>query len=57
MDINTLKKLLESVASGNVTVDEAVTNLKHLPYENLSYARVDHHRSLRKGFPEVIFGQ
>ncbi len=57
MDINTLKKLLESVASGNVTVDEAVINLKHLPYENLSYACVDHHRSLRKGFPEVIFGQ
>ena len=57
MDANTLRQLLESVASGRVTPDEAVTKLKRLPFEDLTYARVDHHRSLRKGFPEVIFGQ
>lgn len=57
MDALTLKQLLESVASGRVTIDEAVTRLKRLPFEDLTYARVDHHRPLRKGFPEVIFGQ
>ena len=57
MDAGTLKQFLESVASGRVTVDEAVTRLKRLPFEDLRYARVDHHRPLRKGFPEVIFGQ
>jgi NCAIR mutase (PurE)-related protein len=57
MDALTLKQLLESVASGRVTVDEAVTRLKRLPFEDLTYAQVDHHRPLRKGFPEVIFGQ
>ena len=57
MDANALKQLLQSIASGRVTVDEAVTRLKRLPFEDLTYARVDHHRSLRKGFPEVIFGE
>ena len=57
MDAGTLKQLLESVASGRVTVGEAVARLKRLPFEDLTYARVDHHRPLRKGFPEVIFGQ
>lgn len=57
MDVPALKTLLESVASGEVAVEEAVDLLKRLPYENLSYAHVDHHRPLRKGFPEVIFGE
>lgn len=57
MDPDGLKKLLESVAAGSVAVEEAMGRLKQLPYENLTYARVDHHRSLRKGFPEVVFGQ
>ncbi len=57
MDIESLKKLLHSVVSGEVSVDEALQNLKHLPYENIDFAQIDHHRSLRKGFPEVIFGQ
>ena len=38
-------------------MDEVVSHLRQLPYEDLEFARVDHHRSLRKGFPEVIFGQ
>ncbi|RLB81608.1 MAG: nickel pincer cofactor biosynthesis protein LarB [Deltaproteobacteria bacterium] len=57
MDVNALRQLLESLASGRMTVDEVVSRLKRLPFEDLAYARVDHHRSLRKGFPEVIFGE
>lgn len=57
MDVKTLRELLKSVASGCLSVDEAVSKLERLPFEDLAYARVDHHRSLRKGFPEVIFGQ
>ncbi len=57
MDASRLKDLLKSIASGRVTVDEAVSRLRRLPFEDLRYACVDHHRSLRKGFPEVIFGE
>ncbi|MFH1675115.1 MAG: nickel pincer cofactor biosynthesis protein LarB [Pseudomonadota bacterium] len=57
MDIKKLKQLLDSVHSSQVSVDEALAQLKDLPYQDISYARVDHHRSLRNGFPEVIFGQ
>ncbi|MBW2107071.1 MAG: nickel pincer cofactor biosynthesis protein LarB [Deltaproteobacteria bacterium] len=57
MDANALKQLLGSVAAGRTSVDDAVLRLKRLPFEGLQYAHVDHHRSLRKGFPEVIFGQ
>jgi len=47
--------LLEQVKGGQVEVDEAMDRLRHLPFEDLGFARVDHHRQLRKGFPEVIF--
>jgi hypothetical protein len=57
MDVKTLREILESVAAGRTTVNEALGRLKHLPFEDLAYACVDHHRSLRKGFPEVIFGE
>ena len=57
MDASRLKELLKSVASGRVRVEEAVAQLKRLPFEDLTYAQVDHHRSLRKGFPEVVFGE
>lgn len=57
MDIKKLKKILESVHSGRISIDDAMGRLKDLPYQDISYARVDHHRSLRNGFPEVIFGQ
>ena len=57
MDAETLKKLLESVAAGDTPVDLAADRLSKLPFEDIEYAHVDHHRSLRKGFPEVIFGQ
>jgi pyridinium-3,5-biscarboxylic acid mononucleotide synthase len=52
-----LRKLLDSVAAGRVSIDAAMAALRELPFENIGFARVDHHRALRVGFPEVIFGQ
>ena len=46
---------MEQVKGGQVEIDEAMDRLRHLPFEDLGFARVDHHRQLRKGFPEVIF--
>ena len=57
MDENTLKALLKDVSSGRVSTSDALKKLKHLPFENLSFARVDHHRQLRQGIPEVIFAE
>jgi pyridinium-3,5-biscarboxylic acid mononucleotide synthase len=57
MNLNSLDKILTSVASGKTTVDDAIVSLKYLSFEDIEYAHIDHHRSLRKGFPEVIFGQ
>ncbi len=50
-----LRELLEEVASGDVDIDRAMGRLEGLPFEDLGFAHVDHHRALRKGFPEVIF--
>jgi len=47
--------LLEQVKAGEVNVDQAVEKLRHLPFEDLGFACLDHHRQLRRGFPEVIF--
>jgi NCAIR mutase (PurE)-related protein len=52
-----LRDLLARVARGDLSVDTALEHVKHLPFEDLGFARVDHHRGLRIGFPEVIFGQ
>ena len=57
MNPESLRKLLQSVKTGQTSVDEAVERLKVLPYEDLGFARLDHHRHLRQGFPEVIFCQ
>ena len=57
MDQERLTELLRGVREGKVEVDEALARLRHLPFEDLGYARVDHHRAMRQGFPEVIFGQ
>jgi hypothetical protein len=57
MDQEQLKKLLEEVKGGAVDVDTALTRLRHMPFEDLGFAKVDHHRALRHGMPEVIFGQ
>ncbi len=55
MDNDKLKEILDSVRNKSMAVEEAIRTLKHLPYENISFARVDHHRNLRQGVPEVIF--
>jgi NCAIR mutase (PurE)-related protein len=57
MDSNRLVQLLEKVRQGNLDVSRAVADLRHLPFEDLGFAKVDHHRALRQGFPEVIMGQ
>jgi NCAIR mutase (PurE)-related protein len=57
MDSKSLHQLLSDVASGKKSVDQAASILRYIAYEDIEYAHIDHHRSLRKGFPEVIFGQ
>ena len=56
VDANRLKTLLEQVRTGEVTPDAALDQIKTLPFEDLGFAKVDHHRALRMGVPEVIFG-
>jgi len=51
----TLRQMLEALQKGETTPDQVLEKLRHLPYEDLGFARVDHHRALRHGFPEVIF--
>ena len=55
MDNKKIKNLLTSLKDGTVSVENALRKLKHLPYEDISFAKVDHHRHLRQGVPEVIF--
>lgn len=55
MNVKGLEKLLKEVASGGLGVEEAMYRLRHLPYEDMGFAVVDHHRHLRQGAPEVIF--
>src|SRR5947207_15720879 len=52
-----LLKILESVQSGKVSPAAATERLKHLPFEDLGFAKVDHHRALRQGFAEVVFAK
>lgn len=52
-----LRQLLTEVSSGRLSVESALQKLKHLPFEDLGFARVDLHRGLRRGFPEVVFGE
>lgn len=55
MDKDALRRLLEDVSSGRTTPEEALKGLRHLPFEDLKFAKVDHHRSLRQGVPEVVY--
>ena len=52
-----ITKILRDVRRGKLSVDDAMDRLRHMPYEDLGYAKIDHHRSLRQGFPEVIFAR
>lgn len=57
MNEDQLRALLEQVRSGAVNVDAAVTRVRHLPFEDLGFAKVDHHRELRHGMPEVVLAK
>jgi NCAIR mutase (PurE)-related protein len=52
-----LRKIFDQVRSKRLTPDEAIERLRHLPFEDLGFAKLDHHRALRQGMPEVIFAQ
>ena len=54
MDQKSLTALLKDVQKGKVSIEGALDRIRTLPYENLGYATIDHHRSVRQGFPEVI---
>ncbi len=56
MDQRALRTLLEEVREGAVEVDAALDRLRHMPFEDLGFAKVDHHRAIRHGMPEVVFG-
>ncbi|HOJ59999.1 MAG TPA: nickel pincer cofactor biosynthesis protein LarB [bacterium] len=57
MNQDKLRELLDQVRCGSLPVEKALAALKHLPYEDVGFATIDHHRSLRQGVPEVIFCQ
>lgn len=55
MKDNRLRDLLQGIKENRISIDEGLQHLKELPYEDLGFAKIDHHRSLRQGFPEVIY--
>ena len=57
MDEAQLRALMEQVREGSVDIDSALSRLRHMPFEDLGFAKVDHHRALRHGMPEVIFAK
>lgn len=57
MNEKDVRSFLKAVKTGQVSIDNGVERLRNLPYEDLGFAKIDHHRALRQGFPEVIFGR
>src|SRR5512137_1664908 len=57
MDQEQLRSLFEQVRSGAVDIDAAMGRMRHMPFEDLGFAKVDHHRALRHGMPEVILAK
>ena len=57
MDPAAIESLLNEVREGRTGVSQALERLRHLPFEDLGFAKLDHHRALRTGMPEVIFAQ
>jgi pyridinium-3,5-biscarboxylic acid mononucleotide synthase len=55
MDRDQLLQIMQSVQAGEVSPEDAATRLEHLPFEDIGFAKIDHHRALRSGMPEVIF--
>ena len=56
LDRSDVRGVLEDVAGGRMSVDDAIDRLKLIPFEDLGFAKVDHHRSIRQGVPEVVYG-
>lgn len=57
MNARDIESLLESVRRGRLSIPQALERLKHLPFEDLGFAKIDHHRALRQGYAEVVFGR
>lgn len=57
MNVEEIKSILDAVSSGNVTAEAAAEQIKNLSFEDVGYAKIDHGRATRQGFPEVVFGQ
>jgi pyridinium-3,5-biscarboxylic acid mononucleotide synthase len=57
VNAESIRKLFDEVRKGKVTPDDAVARLRHMPFEDIGFAKVDHHRALRAGMPEVILGE
>ena len=57
MDEHDVRKLLEALQRGEIAIEHALERLRHLPYEDLGFAKIDHHRALRQGYPEVVFAR
>jgi pyridinium-3,5-biscarboxylic acid mononucleotide synthase len=57
VNADSIRKLFEQVRKGKISPDDAVDRLRHLPFEDLGFAKIDHHRALRAGMPEVILGE
>jgi pyridinium-3,5-biscarboxylic acid mononucleotide synthase len=57
MDRSLIREILAMVKDGTLSVEKALENLKHLPYEDITFARIDHHRHLRQGIPEVVYAK
>ena len=57
MDASALKSMLEQVRDGALGIDDAMARMRHMPFEDIGFAKVDHHRAIRHGMPEVIFGK
>jgi NCAIR mutase (PurE)-related protein len=55
MEAEQLRELLQQVKAGDASVEEAIERLRHMPFEDLGFAHIDHHRQIRRGFPEVIY--
>ena len=55
MNAGELEKILKAIRDGSVSVDEAMDKMRDFPYTDLGFARIDHHRELRTGYPEIVF--
>lgn len=55
MNASELEKILKGISDGSVSVDEAMEKLRNFPYSDLGFARIDHHRELRTGYPEIVY--